>query len=719
MPVPRPAVGLLAGLFASSPAIAGNVDLAIQDVIVTQAVRYTNTPLVAENPTFIRVLVDTPGCACSVDGVDALVRVYVDGVETADSPLRSLNGPITTPDAPNSLAINDHLNFWFITPESGSVSFEVVLNPDLQVPENDTSNNVLSIAGTNVVCRRTVELVYVPIDYTPGGGEPDAALIAPGVGDGFVRAIFKPGEWAYHRSPLPPLVWNQNINDSNSALLTTLRDIRLNQIPAAGFPVPDFVYGWLPGNPFFGNGQAIGIPGDVAFGNTQLSRFQRTFAHEIGHLLDEPHNGENVGTIGVDVEHHLINTQLVPQLHDAGKLDIMVAGQVTTAAFVSQSTYTQANGDSRFFCGGSPMQAAGPALRVAGEFNTTTGAVTLDPIMPLAHTAFDHDHEGGSLFVVGRSDTGKELLRVRAVDRRVAHSCADPTHDHGSAPLHVVIPEQVGNQQVDRVDIVNAETGALLASTRRSANPPAVGIRGIETTAQVDPLETTELTTIRWTAVDPDGDELRFNVLYSPGNGRWLPVGVNLTGNSHTFDGSYLPAAADGTFAVVASDGFNHDRAQSPLMAFGANNRPEVAIITPDLGSSYPNGAPVILHATAFDAEDGVYLDEIVWASSIDGALGTGRLLARVLSPGSHTITASVTDLAGEKGQTQVFMSINQRDLMSADLDNDGIIGFNDLLGVLEAWGPCDDPDFCPADFDQSNTVNFDDLLFLLSSWGS
>ena len=41
-----------------------------------------------------------------------------------------------------------------------------------------------------------------------------------------------------------------------SRLLNTLLDIRQNQIPAAGYQRPEFVYGWLPGNPYIGNGQA-------------------------------------------------------------------------------------------------------------------------------------------------------------------------------------------------------------------------------------------------------------------------------------------------------------------------------------------------------------------------------------------------------------------------------------------------------------------------------
>ncbi|MBX3373180.1 MAG: S8 family serine peptidase [Phycisphaeraceae bacterium] len=49
------------------------------------------------------------------------------------------------------------------------------------------------------------------------------------------------------------------------------------------------------------------------------------------------------------------------------------------------------------------------------------------------------------------------------------------------------------------------------------------------------------------------------------------------------------------------------------------------------------------------------------------------------------------------------------------DIDGDGEVGFNDLLALLSAWGPCPG---CPEDLDGSGEVGFDDLLALLSAWG-
>jgi hypothetical protein len=52
------------------------------------------------------------------------------------------------------------------------------------------------------------------------------------------------------------------------------------------------------------------------------------------------------------------------------------------------------------------------------------------------------------------------------------------------------------------------------------------------------------------------------------------------------------------------------------------------------------------------------------------------------------------------------------------DLDGDGEVAFTDLLILLAAWGPCDDPPApCPPDLDDDGFVGFADLLVVLAGW--
>jgi hypothetical protein len=52
------------------------------------------------------------------------------------------------------------------------------------------------------------------------------------------------------------------------------------------------------------------------------------------------------------------------------------------------------------------------------------------------------------------------------------------------------------------------------------------------------------------------------------------------------------------------------------------------------------------------------------------------------------------------------------------DLNCDGVVDVSDLLILLGAWGPCDDPEYCSADLDGDGIVGVADLLILFENWG-
>lgn len=53
-----------------------------------------------------------------------------------------------------------------------------------------------------------------------------------------------------------------------------------------------------------------------------------------------------------------------------------------------------------------------------------------------------------------------------------------------------------------------------------------------------------------------------------------------------------------------------------------------------------------------------------------------------------------------------------------ADVDADGTVSTTDLLGVLGAWGPVENPEALRFDMDNDGTVGTTDLLIVLGSWG-
>jgi hypothetical protein len=65
-------------------------------------------------------------------------------------------------------------------------------------------------------------------------------------------------------------------------------------------------------------------------------------------------------------------------------------------------------------------------------------------------------------------------------------------------------------------------------------------------------------------------------------------------------------------------------------------------------------------------------------------------------------------------GDATVSSRLNLSDC-DADLDENGVVDFQDLLRLIVAWGPCPG---CPEDIDGSGAVDFQDLLLLLDAWG-
>ncbi len=89
------------------------------------------------------------------------------------------------------------------------------------------------------------------------------------------------------------------------------------------------------------------------------------------------------------------------------------------------------------------------------------------------------------------------------------------------------------------------------------------------------------------------------------------------------------------------------------------NQAPTVNISSPTNGGSTSEGFSVSFSATANDAEDGNLTTNINWTSNLDGTLGTGGSFSTVLSVGSHTITAAVTDSGSLQATDVVSFTVN------------------------------------------------------------
>src|SRR5262249_58581143 len=96
--------------------------------------------------------------------------------------------------------------------------------------EADWGNNYTVVEGLQFNCRRSPSIAYLPTDYRPTGGStpnlPNPSMIAPGVGDAFVRAIYPFPTVNYSQVSGGPLLWTQDINNSTSQYFNALNQRR-------------------------------------------------------------------------------------------------------------------------------------------------------------------------------------------------------------------------------------------------------------------------------------------------------------------------------------------------------------------------------------------------------------------------------------------------------------------------------------------------------------
>ena len=665
---------------AATPTFA-QVDVEAFALFPIQAVQTGNIPIVAGRSTFIRAAVRANGTIPAGVEFDGVLRVFIDGAEASFSPIYSVNGPIVPEAAPSPSVLADTLNFHFVPPAASDVTFEFEINPagPTQVLETDFSNNTVSLGPIDFVCRPIPEMVYVPIDHRPGGGPipnlPDAELIRPGMGDNFIQSAYPLPDWEYRRSDAPSKLWTASLASSGAALNNSLTtDLQMTS------PQPDFIYGWVPGGlPY--NGQAI-INGQTAMGNTEDFRYQRTFAHELGHNTGLFHVfGATLDTVGVDVEHHLSEPLGLDQVMSADNLDMMVAGQSTDVAFVYPTNWLYFLNFDTFQCSTTDSVAEpenDQSVLIAGLFNTRDQSFEFQHALTFSggKTTPGADSNDANVFLRAFSgDTLLETVPLQVISSADGCAACGGDHhedaDHGNSDSEFqpelagfvsVLPAEIQGLGIDRVTVSTAK-GDLLGELSRSANAPVAEFTG-PAGLGAEPVVVT------WTASDADGDALTSTLRYSPNGTRSVPLATAIEGNSARVDFSELPTPGPNAFLeLLVSDGLRTTSTRLSNFAVaegssgGGGNAPRVHMLTPNNGITQPFGSTVFLHSSGWDLEDRALTgDDIQWFSDLDGPITSGRMTSTAdLSVGTHVITVTGTDSGGLATSDAAIVTITDR----------------------------------------------------------
>ncbi len=154
-------------------------------------------------------------------------------------------------------------------------------------------------------------------------------------------------------------------------------------------------------------------------------------------------------------------------------------------------------------------------------------------------------------------------------------------------------------------------------------------------------------------AADPEDGDLSGSIEWSSSTDGALGSGASLTTSS----------LALGWHTITASvaDGAGQTATATVRVRVAQNKVPSIAITSPSQDTTVTVGDPVTLTATATDAEDGDLSGSVTWTSSLDGSLGSGAsLVTSSLSLGTHTVTAAVSDAAGQERTASVVVTVTQ-----------------------------------------------------------
>jgi hypothetical protein len=100
---------------------------------------------------------------------------------------------------------------------------------------------------------------------------------------------------------------------------------------------------------------------------------------------------------------------------------------------------------------------------------------------------------------------------------------------------------------------------------------------------------------------------------------------------------------------------------------------PTVAITAPSSNSSFDSSTPVTFSGSATDREDGSISPGIVWKSNLVGQFGTGASVSKVLSAGTHLVTATVSDSNGLSATSQVTVIVTSTTIIPPPSTETGI----------------------------------------------
>ena len=233
------------------------------------------------------------------------------------------------------------------------------------------------------------------------------------------------------------------------------------------------------------------------------------------------------------------------------------------------------------------------------------------------------------------------------------------------------------------------------------------------------------------------GDKLYFQSLSQPGGLNWQctgPRGVELFNEPFFFGQGIFSLTETGTYTlrvfdngdIVGPYSFVVWDVQIDEFTIGLNERVDVDMPAAGAGNiAYPGNLDrYTINGTAGDtwcfkpleADD----NGIIWRLRDPNGVTQFVSTFFVNHPDVFITTSGeyVLDVFGDGDETSTYAFIVTEN-SAADLDDDCLVDFDDLVALIAAWGPCTNGDDCNADIDDDGDVGFVDLIIMLADWSN
>lgn len=299
-------------------------------------------------------------------------------------------------------------------------------------------------------------------------------------------------------------------------------------------------------------------------------------------------------------------------------------------------------------------------LLIAGTIDGNTQQATLDPLFILPAVGEVEDRIPGDYAIVLKDGEGQEVARYAFAPHAFDYGPPLPaaanqdtlTQEGNLLGIHELVPYVEGVTTVE----IQGPDHSLLGSVAAKAGKPEVAI----TAPTAGDIITSDSLDVTWSASDPDGDALVYNLQYSVDQGQhWESIALNLRAARYTVALRQLRRGQDLRFRVWASDGIHTASAEMPIgIAL------PIVSVTAKIASPLPNatlvqGEAVLLQGSGYALERGTLTgDALLWLSDRDGQIGTGETISTTtLSLGQHIIELRATDQQGNSSSD--FIEVN------------------------------------------------------------